>query len=371
MIYDICIIGGGASGMIAGIRAKEDNPSLKILIIEKKNQMGRKILTTGNGKCNISNLSCKNYQGTVRFFSDIGVIIKEDGQGRAYPYNEEARAVATALVNRVNALGIQVLTDSQVMEIHKTKHFSIKTPGKVIETQKVLISTGGKAGPAFGTTGDGYKWARSFGHHINKPIPVLTAVELREDVSDFAGIRAKGIISLFDNEELTFQEQGEIQFTKTGISGICVFNLSRFLMIPEGKTLQDGFDEYKITIDFLPGMAGLKEYLSEHPQGLASLVKRPIAGRVYKLAAGNADEIAELLHKFPLTPCGVKGWDFAQATKGGVCLDEIHMDTMESAIEKNLFFAGEVIDYDGPCGGFNLQNAWETGMKAGEAMAHV
>lgn len=370
-MYDICIIGGGASGMVAAIRAKESNPSLNILIIEKKNQMGRKILASGNGKCNLSNVKCPNYERISQFFSEIGVVTKEDAEGRVYPYNEEARTVINALDARIRALGINVLTDTQVLEITKTKNFSVKTPGKVIDTRKVLVATGGKSGPAFGTTGDGYKWARAFGHHVNKPIPVLTAVEIKENIQDLAGIRAKGNVFLYYDDRLVFQEQGEIQFTKTGVSGICVFNLSRFLLIPEGKTLQDGFDQYQICIDFLPELKDLERYLVAHPEGLASLVKRPIAERVFALGQGKTELITQLLHEFPLTPSGVKGWDFAQATKGGVALSEINLETMESTLEKNLFFSGEVVDFDGPCGGFNLQFAWETGLKVGEAMAYV
>lgn len=370
-MYDICIIGGGASGMTAAIKAKMVNPSLSIVIVEKKPELGKKIMASGNGKCNLSNQKCQNYERTSQFFSEIGVVTKIDDAGRVYPYNEDAKSVAYALAQNIKALGIKVLTDAQVLSVSRNDGFSVHTSKDTINAKKVLLATGGKAGPAFGTTGDGYAFAKAFGHQIHKPIPVLTAVDTEEDVSELAGIRAKAVVSLYTDQQLLFQEQGEIQFTKTGLSGICVFNLSRFLLIPEGKTLQDGFKQYQLFVDFLPNVTDLEAYLSDHPEGLYSLVKKPIAEKVIALTQGDVKKKVQLLHQMPFTPSGVKGWDFAQVTKGGVPVTEIDADTMESKKETDLYIAGELLDYDGPCGGFNLQNAWETGLIAGEAMAHV
>ena len=247
-----------------------------------------------------------------------------------------------------------------------------------IEAKKVLIACGGKAGPAFGTTGDGYRWAKAFGHKVEKPIPVLTAVDIKEDMERLAGIRAKAAVSLtYQNEEI-FREKGEIQFTKTGISGICVFNLSRYLLIPEGRTFTDGFDDYEILIDFFPDMeqSDLEGLLYQRQAlgfdgetMLEYLVRGPVATWIYTSSKGDAAVAARLLKAFPLRPKGAKGWDFAQATKGGVNLEEVDTETMESKLIKGLYFAGEVLDFDGPCGGYNLQHAWETGTKAGKEMA--
>ena len=172
------------------------------------------------------------------------------------------------------------------------------------------------------------------------------------------------------------KEKGEIQFTKTGISGICVFNLSRFLLIPEGKTFKDGFEDYEIFVDFFPEEEDVLSILEHRAEMgfdkehlLEYLVRSPIASWIYQLTNGDVAESAALLKAFPLTPKGVKGWDFAQATKGGVPFDEVHSETLESKLVPNLYFAGEILDFDGPCGGYNLQNAWENGALAGREMA--
>lgn len=377
-MLDICIVGGGAAGMTAAIHAKEANPALHICIIEKKNQLGKKILASGNGKCNLSNLACEKVEETLTFFRSLGVITRADSEGRLYPYTEEARAVQEALKHRLHQLGVEIRTSAEVLEIQKKEHFILHLQTGEIHAKKVLIACGGKAGPAFGTTGDGYRWAKAFGHKVEKPIPVLTAVDIKEDMTRLAGIRAKAAVSLhYQNEEL-FRERGEIQFTKTGISGICVFNLSRYLLIPEGRSFADGFDDYQIFIDFFPDMDAdtLAELLHQRQalgfdgeSMLEYLVRGPIADQIYTSSKGDADTAADLLKAFPLSPKGAKGWDFAQATKGGVSFDEVNLDTMESKLMKDLYFAGEVLDFDGPCGGYNLQNAWETGTIAGKEMA--
>lgn len=380
MMTDICIIGGGAAGMAAAISAKEENPKLDVLIIEKKNQMGKKILASGNGKCNLSNLSCPGCEDTLEFFEKLGVLTRSDSEGRLYPYTEDARTVRDALERAVKALGVHVITDAEVETVERAEegHFVLHMGHKVVEAEKVLIACGGKAGPKLGSTGDGFRFARKLGHKVSKLIPVLSAVDVQEDVERLSGIRAKGAVALKFQGQTKFHEAGEVQFTKTGISGICVFNLSRYLLIPEGYSWEDGFAQYQILIDFFPEMSQTELSVlldRREEQGfdgehlLQFLLKRPLAQMIYELSKGDKKEASKLLKAFPLSPKNVKGWDFAQATKGGVDLNEINTETMESLIVDNLYFAGEVLDYDGPCGGFNLQNAWETGRTAGREMA--
>jgi len=377
-MIDICIVGGGAAGMTAAIHAKEENPALHVCIIEKKNQLGKKILASGNGKCNLSNLACEKVEETLAFFQRLGVITRADSEGRLYPYTEEARAVQEALKYRMKQLAVEIRTSAEVLGIEKQEHFILHLQTGDLKAKKVLIACGGKAGPAFGTTGDGYRWAKAFGHKVEKPIPVLTAVDVKDNMERLAGIRAKAAVSLqFKGEEI-FREKGEIQFTKTGISGICVFNLSRYLLIPEGRSFADGFEDYQIFIDFFPDMdcSSLTSLLHQRQSlgfdgesMLEYLVRDPIASWIYASSKGDVEEAARMLKGFPLSPKGAKGWDFAQATKGGVSLEEVDTDTMESKFIKDLYFAGEILDFDGPCGGYNLQNAWETGAKAGKEMA--
>lgn len=364
--------------MTAAICSKEKNPAMDVLIIEKKELMGKKLLASGNGKCNLSNIRCKNYQRTLCFFGRLGLMTRTDEEGRIYPYTEEARAVCRALEKRIQTLGIKTMTGCEVLSVEKKGHFEIRTAKDCLQSRKLLIACGGKAGPQFGTTGDGSRLAKKLGHHVTKLVPVLTAIDVKEDIKSLAGIRAKASVSLEYLGKRIAEERGELQFTKTGISGICVFNLSRFLLIPEGKTMADGFDDYRILIDFFPGKEDLREVLQERSEmdGFAGvhlldfLVRDPIAEKIYQSANGDAGQMAELLRCFALSPKGAKGWDYAQVTKGGVNLDEIDMETMSSKFVEGLYFAGEVIDYDGPCGGYNLQNAFETGMLAGKEMAN-
>lgn len=362
--------------MTAAIHAKEANPALDILILEKKNQLGKKILASGNGKCNLSNINCEKVQQTLDFFGRLGVFTRTDQEGRIYPYTEESRAILDALKHRIAELGIEVRTSAEVLEIEKKQNFILHLNTGTVSAKKVLIACGGKAGSQFGTTGDGYRLAKAFGHRVEKPIPVLTAVDVKENMDKLAGIRVKGAVSLSFKDEIIFEEKGEIQFTKTGISGICVFNLSRYLLIPEGKSFNDGFEDYEIFIDFFPEEEEVLTLLERRAELgfceerlLEYLVRSPIASWIHDLAGGDLAESAALLKAFPLSPKGVKGWDFAQATKGGVSFDEVCLETLESKLIPGLYFAGEVLDYDGPCGGYNLQNAWENGTLVGKEMA--
>lgn len=389
-MVDICIIGGGAAGMIAAVAAKESNPSVKVAIIEKKSSLGKKLLATGNGKCNISNINCIGHGPVLDFFSNIGIETRTDSEGRIYPYTEEARVVVDSLVNSLKKYGVEVIDNKAVTEIEKTENnnFVVKMEKFQLEAKKVLIATGGKAAPEFGTSGDGYKWARTFGHNITKLMPILTGVETEENFEKFAGNRIKGLVSLYYKGEIIFQEAGEIQFTKEGLSGICIFNLSRFLVIPDGKSFEDGFDDYRISIDFYTGeydelVELLRKRVTNDNLGrediLCCIVRKPFAEDILhraeikdnKAKEQDIPRIATLVKNWTVGVKRVKGWKFAQATKGGIELSEINTDTMESRLCRGLYFAGEIIDFDGPCGGYNLENAWETGIKAGRAMADV
>jgi len=367
--------------MAAAISAKEANSKLSVAIIEKKDILGKKLLATGNGRCNLSNVNCENYRDTLSFFQGIGVVSRVDDSGRIYPYTENAADLNDCLIRRLEQLGVRTITGTSVTAVCNDENgFEIQTEkngtsGKV-SSARLLIACGGKAGPEFGTTGDGYRLAKSLGHSITRLAPALTAVEVYDDIKAFAGIRAKAkAILLFKDEEI-FEEDGEIQFTRYGVSGICIFNLSRFMVLPEGANLKNGFDDYRIAIDFFPkggDMAGFikqrMNILGNDSKVLTTMVREPIAERIFKDSKGDPEKMADMLQRFILRPKGLKGWDFAQVTKGGVPLNEIEKNTMESKLVPKLYFSGEIIDYDGPCGGFNLQNAWETGIKAGREMS--
>ena len=389
-IYDICIIGGGAAGLACAAEAEKLVPGISVFIVEKNDILGRKILSTGNGRCNLSNKACPGHEGVLRFFDSIGVITRTDEAGRIYPYSEDARDVADALTDAVVSGGADVLTGAvctacsfdESEQLYETQ-ITAKQDGSEkkisILSKRVLLAAGGKAAPKLGTTGDGYRIARRFYHTVTRLAPALTAVETHEDLSSLSGVRAKVKISLISHGGSLFEENGEIQFTDYGISGICVFNMSRFLDIPEGRTLINGFDDYAVEIDFLPDTrdAGMLVRTRIKSCGkdqvdisvLRSIIKRPVAEMILEKTGGEPEMTAWLLKHFMVHPSGIRGWDHAEITRGGIPLTEIKMDRMESKYYPGLFFAGEIIDFDGPCGGFNLENAWETGLRAAHAIA--
>ena len=345
-IYDICIIGGGAAGLACAAEAAKLVPGISVFIVEKNDVLGRKILSTGNGRCNLSNIACPGHEKVLRFFDSIGVITRTDGEGRIYPYSEDAKDVADALTDAVIKSGADIMTGAvctscsydEDEHLYETQ-ISVKgDDGKQrkefsITSKRVLLSAGGKAAPKLGTTGDGYRIARKFYHTITKLAPALTAVETHEDLSSLAGVRAKVRITLISHGGSLFEEDGEVQFTDYGISGICVFNMSRFMEIPEGRTLINGFDDYAVEIDFLPETRDAAALVKERIKNgagtddvLRSVVKQPVAEMILEKTGGEPEMTGWLLKHFVVQPSGVRGWDHAEITRGGIPLQEIKMD---------------------------------------------
>lgn len=376
--YDVCIIGGGASGLVAAIRVKDLKPDASVVVLEKLWQVGRKVAASGNGRCNLSNVECPDWERTSAFFSNIGLLTRIDEAGRIYPYSEDGRDVVNLLKKACEARGVEIMMGRPVTRLqavdsggfkisadfNKPKAYRPKPEDVPIELEAtcVLIATGGKSKPEFGTTGDGYSFARELGHSVTPLIPALTGIMTEEDTkgADLTGIRQKALVVLKDSGNIVFQDQGEVQFTDYGLSGICIFDMSRFL---EGKD----FSKYTIEVDFVPeiGMDELYELVLQ--DGLTSIVKGPIA-KVIKDKTFGSDEPWVQLKGLTFHPNGLRGWDMAQVTKGGVPLSEVDEHTGESSITPGIFFSGEMLDVDFRCGGFNLQNAWSSGLRAAEGM---
>ena len=388
-VNDIIIIGAGASGLAAAITAARTNPQACILILEKKDAPGCKLAATGNGRCNITNTACDGYRKTLSFFESVGILTREENEGRHYPYTGKAKDVVRALTRTAAALGIEVLCGAEVAEVVKSGvDFDVAlADGRHFEGRKVLIAAGGKAGPQYGTSGDAGRLAKSLGHSLTRLAPALTSIDTIGADGSLKGIRARGKVSLYlkgkngEEDRLLGSETGEIQFTERGISGVCVFNLSRLIEIGDGKE----FGDYAAEIDFVPEMdagtaeALLKERLEIEGMTEAEILSGIVDDRIAEIIASRvsnekyameaAADYAAKLKAFRLDVSSAGGWKAAQCTRGGVPLSEVDGETMESRLCPGLFLAGEVLDYDGPCGGYNLQHAWETGMKAGVSMA--
>ena len=380
-MLDICIIGGGAAGLAAAITAGRETPDKSILIIEKKETVGKKLAATGNGKCNLTNTSCENMDSVLEFFDSIGIFTRADEEGRVYPYCSQAKDVVYALNKAAEAAGVDIRTGITVEKIVKTADgFNIKTNKGDFESVKLLIATGGKSAPQFGTSGDGYIFAKQLGHTVTRLAPVLTGIEVMEDLKSVKGVRVKALVKLLKDGQTAEKEYGEVQFNEDGISGICVMNLSRFIKIDEGESFIEGIRRYSVELDLVPEVETeeleimLQRRIDAGIGNTEDLLISIIPDKLRKYIADEQElglsELTERLKSMKLSVSGTKGWKVAQCTSGGVTLDEIDAVTMESKLIDGLYFAGEVTDYDGPCGGYNLQYAWETGIKAGKAMAN-
>ena len=357
--YDVCIIGGGAAGLAA---AASIDSRFSTCILEKNEILGRKILATGGGRCNLTNAGCRELSATLDFFALLGLETRRDSEGRYYPYSGCASDVVRTLETAVRSRNCAVMTGCQVSEISADKEgFEVRYTcgtGKpsegMIRAGRVLLTTGGKAGPQFGTTGDGYRLARALGHQVSRLYPILTGIECG-DFKDLKGIRARGTVTLIKDGRKLADETGEIQFTRDGISGICVFNLTPLIRAGEGEKPEDAFRRYELALDLAPDFT--QEETAARQSSFGILTER-LAERVPP----------DMIKDWRLPVLGIKGWRDAQCTAGGVTLDSIDMESMESKLVPGLYFAGEILDIQGPCGGYNLQNAWETGMRAAAAI---
>ena len=391
--YDMAVIGAGASGLAAALTAACMAPELSVAVFEKKETEGKKLSAAGNGRCNLSNIRCEHLEEVMDFFGKAGIAVRKDEEGRLYPYSEEAGEVTSLLTAGAESRGVKIHLNSEItgMEALPEGGFLLFACGKKSEpgaetvmARTVLIAAGGKSYASMGTTGDGYVMARKLGHDVTGLVPALTAVEVSEDITALKGARVKAEACLYRNGEMIFSERGEVQFRADSLSGICIMNMSRY--IRRGADYRIGLN---ITADF--SRAELETILRNKlslkglsaAEALKTLVRHQLAFTVLKQAgiepdeeglsiladAGRLEKLADALTCMKFKVKGLKGWNEAQVTAGGVKLSQVDHMTMESKLVPGLFFSGEVLDYDGPCGGYNLHHAWLTGIRAGKGMA--
>lgn len=397
---DILIIGGGASGIAAAIKAAGKNPDKKITIIEKQNRLLRKLLSTGNGRCNFTNINANknNYHGSFAKFSEnvfsvyppnkviselesYGLISKIESEGRVYPVSNHASAVVDTLLYKLESLNVEVQYETKVISIKKDNNkFLIKTDKGDYIANKVVISTGSKAAKKLGAEASGLDLLRNLGHTVSALSPALCPVPVvNKKLTALKGIRATGKVTLISNGNMIKSELGEIQFTENDLSGICVFNLATFVK-----------DADTISVSLLPELndTEVKEMVKKHTVILKNrpiedlftgVFQKKLGIYIIKEAIGdslsreistlNVNEINKLAYAVNHLTFKVKkptDFDKAQVVKGGVLGNEIDPDSMESRKNKNLYICGEAIDIDGDCGGYNLQFAFASGFLAGD-----
>lgn len=375
----VTIIGGGPSGMTAAIFAADQGA--KVRLIEKNEMLGRKLLATGNGRCNLTNINCSDAEETIRFFSELGLLTRIEAEGRVYPYTEQAAAVQEALIAGLQDRKVEIYSGMETQTVEQTASgFTLLSGKESFFSDAVILATGGKAGPQYGSTGDGYRFAKAFGHTVVRPMPSLVQMVSEQPFfKALKGVRAKGCAELLRDGRVVDREIGEIQFTEDGLSGICIFNLSKEYV--RGDIIRiDLFPEYSeealeavLTgrINLLGGRSISEFFIGLLQKKLIPVVLTQLSldssQKVSSLSRENIAEIVGFLKGWSVSVSGTKGWKEAQVTAGGVDLAEIDLNTMESRLVPNLFFAGELLNVDEKCGGFNLQWAWTSGRIAGRS----
>lgn len=399
-LFDAIIVGGGACGLVCAISAKQKNPKLKVAIIEKNDRVGKKLLSTGNGRCNLTHkdVSAKNYVGSfsgklnnilsnytteyiLDFFNKIGLVTFSDKEGRYYPLCKQATAVLDVLRLSCERLGIEIFCSQTIKSIKKDSKFTVMTTETEFFSNKLVICCGSKAAPKLGGNASASDYLKNFGHTFVPFSPALCPVNVKSDVlKSLKGIRAEGKATLVDENGKSIKtEIGEIQFAEKALSGICIFNLS--LYTKKG---------YRIILDLLRNYSN-NEILSilEKQKSLFfnlaidnifSGIFQKRVGQVILKMSGIKDfskKCSSLSDKELISICKtVKNmsfevisndtFDHAQCTLGGVFGKEIDENTMESKKIKGLYICGEAIDICGECGGYNLHFAFASGHIAGE-----
>lgn len=401
-MYDVLIVGGGAAGLAAACALSQ--PGRSVALVEKQARVGRKLLSTGNGRCNLTNLHAapKHYHGaraaaaralelcspkeTLAFFESIGVPGVADEEGRVYPMSNQAASVLDALRLTAAERGCETITECAVQSVVPTREgFKIKAAdGRELRAKKVLICTGGLAAPKLGACGDGYKMLESLGHASVPKLPAIAALKTApEQVRALKGQRAECTIALMCEERVVREEKGEILFSESGVSGIAAMQLARVC----AERLKNG-KKCALRMDFLPGIDGetmLRARVNNLPlRSMEDFLSGVVAKRIGMSLVKNAGvelnrtaqtlthreirALAQMLKSWTLPIVGVQGFDQAQVTAGGISMKDFDWDTMESKCVPGLYAAGEILDVDGDCGGFNLQWAWSSALIAARAI---
>ncbi len=410
---DVTIIGGGASGLMTAVAIAKANKGCKVLIVEHHQRTGRKLMATGNGRCNLTNcnLYANAYYGTAKYyaeklfnkysyeyitayFEEIGLLTKPDAEGRVYPISNNVASVLDCMRNYILNRNIKELCDTTVADITKGKNsYTLDCGDKKIIAKYVVLACGGMASPKLSTGGYGYNLAKALNIKYAKPLPSLVAVACNNKcLTALKGLRIKGSVSLVADDKKIATENGEIQFGNNALSGICVFQLSRMVNeFFEYKTINGKpYKKISLNIDVIP------EYNAEECRSLLYsrmelMAKSPLEsffdGFLHKRVASALMQscniktekrncstltkkeifaMADCLKSWCFTPSEKSSFENAQVTAGGVLADEIDFNNMQSKKHNGLYIIGELVDIDGICGGYNLHWAWCSGIIAGE-----
>ena len=409
--HDLIIVGGGASGLTAAITAKDFG--IDVAIIEGTDRIGKKILTTGNGRCNISNRSINdptlNYYSynkefnfsplnkftvddTLNFFLSLGLPIVELKNSKLYPQSLQASSVVDILKMAIEDRYIPVYTNCKIKDIHKDKKFILSTANddyKLFTSNKLILACGGKTAPKTGSDGSAYYLAKNLGHSIIDQLPGIVQLKLDyPHLKGLSGVKFDGYATLKIDYDIYRKDFGEILFTDYGISGPPILQISAHA----SKALKEN-KKVEISVDMMPEHTSesIEDFIECH---FAILGHRPITNALigvinkklipiflkdcginniqtpcYELSWKEKKTIIDKLKNWTFICNGTNGFNQAQVTIGGINTKEINYDTLESNLVKNLYFCGEILDVHGDCGGFNLQWAWSSGHTVAKSIA--
>ena len=392
------IIGGGASGMAAALAAAE-NESVQIVLMERQARVGRKLLATGNGRCNLTNLHAMeqgyhgedtafadyalekyNVENTLSWFRNMGLLTVAEESGRVYPYSDQANSVVDVLRFALDKSNIEIKTGFEVAKARKVgSQFHVSSAEETVICDKLIIACGGLAGTKLGGSMSGYKLLSKFGHRSTKLRPALVQIKTGwGGIAGLKGVRANCNVKVLRDGILFAESTGEIQFTEYGVSGPVIFEVSRDVC--------QGRESWSCVLDFLPQLTAneILEELKQRRAGklpaeelftgilhnrLGRVLTKAVGIRAMQAVAELTDEelnaVCKIAKEFELSLTETLGMDSAQVTAGGVETKCFDPNTMESKLVPGLYACGEVLDIDGDCGGYNLQWAWSSGRLAG------
>ena len=411
-LYDVAVVGGGPAGMMAAGRGAE--MGAKVILIEKNESLGKKLLITGGGRCNLTNAEfdtrklLEKFKGdgkflfsafsrfsvteALDFFHKHGVETKIENEERVFPVSDDVRTVFNALLKYMKRHKVEIILNSPAAQIliskdDKSEISGVKLKsGKEILARKVIIATGGISRPETGSTGDGFAWLRKIGHTIIEPTPSLVPIEVKDDwVKKLASLSLADIkITTLQNEVKQDTGRGKILFTHFGLSGPAILNMSKDI----GELLKYG--EVTISLDIFPsqdhGMlnAKLQEIFKERQNkklknSLSAIIPSALASAVVELSKINPEKqcngitreerlaLVDILKNIPIRADKLLGSDKAIVSSGGVSLDEVDFKTMSSRLFPNLYLIGDILNISRPSGGYSLQLCWTTGFVAGNS----
>ncbi|WP_041691241.1 NAD(P)/FAD-dependent oxidoreductase [Elusimicrobium minutum] len=399
-VYDTAVIGAGASGLAAAVVLARGGKS--VLVLEAGKTAARKILVSGNGRCNVTNknmsencyfgekdfiknvLKSFSFKESVEFFKSIGVLLKEEDDGRYFPVTDKATAVAGALTLALEENDGVLLTEHKIKEISRNSVFIVTAEnGKIFKAKKLMLACGSKAYPQCGGTDSGYTLAQGFGHSVVETAPALSPVVLEQNpLAKLQGVRIDAEVSVILEKKTLISSKGEVMFTKNGLNGIPVMNVSRVLARNPGAKISLNLlpfvnrADFKIYMeqrraeyknrkikDFFTGI--LHETIAEQLILLSGIEKTVLAGRMKDDVFCN---LADVLQNWVFAPGRPAKWEDSYAAAGGVDVKEINPNTLESKKCANVYILGEMLDVDGKSGGFNLHFAFGCGYKAAKAV---